>query len=219
MAWSANIVVSGNNSMHVAQTFAFAVLEEIVWQTNDLRVRKRSAQIVLASSRRDTWPHIKAGNVVSTIGSTKKCLGYYSSAMVMLRSRKQSVGVVCAVRFQSRLKLALLIARWWRMQINCILGFAGPSLDPTQRLAKDFIVIANRSARWIGKLPNNFNIADRLQMIKHDFSVDVPIMYFNFLVNRVKHVLRHEDWPAFKVSACHVAAGYENIVCKVLDIH
>jgi len=151
------------------------------------------------------WPDIKAGNVVSTVSSTMKCLGYYLACNGDTSEQKAKCLGSLRGALSKQTKVlkhpwvpSFLIARWWRMQINGVLGFAAPFLVPTQRLVKDFTVIANRGARLIGKLPNNFNIALRLQMIKDDFSVDVPIMYLKFLVNRVTHVFRHEDLPIYK---------------------
>ena len=158
------MLVFGNSIRHVAKTFA-VFLEDALWEVSELQIKEGSAEFIPACSQKFVWPCAKAGNVLASVGSNMKCLGYHLTCNGDIsEQRGRCLGSLrgALAKHRKQFKQAnvpsFLVARWWKQQMAGILGFHAGFLTPSQALLSEFIVIENKGTRMVANLHHRLNI-------------------------------------------------------------
>ena len=185
MAWFDNMVVFANDMRKAGR-----ILSVIARQLHDaqgLTIKPGTPEIIPACTRHLSWPSLHIGGLDISVTDSFKCLGFTITCngdttvqkhgmLGALRGLLSSAGKTVAQAGVSQ----YCKAKWWRAQLNGIIGYSAAFIRPGRALYQDLHVISNKGARLVAKLPPRYNVGPVLDRIKSEHKIDVPDIFFFF---------------------------------------
>ena len=202
MAWSDNIVVYANTVQKAAKVLA--LIEDSLFQLGGYKIKDGSVEIVPACTRRLTWKDVRVDGLRCAVVDSCKLIGYTITCNGDVSTQKsRMIGTLRGLLASARKTVgkpgvpSCVRARWWRGQLQGLLGYSAAFIGPSKSTFRDLEVVGNGGARLIAGLSSRYLIGDVLERVQNENKTNALVIFSEFIVRWLGHVFRHPQLPVF----------------------